>query len=87
MLYHMVVARKEVLVQLDDQLVRDLDRIADARGISRSELLRRGAEVIVIADDEAKADAALVAAYRAQPQDPLETEALMQIALEVWPES
>jgi hypothetical protein len=86
MLYHMVVARREVLVQLDDDLVEALDRIASQRGVSRSELIRRGAEAVVIADDEAGADARLIAAYQAIPEDPLETDALLGIALEVWPE-
>lgn len=86
MLYHMVVARREVLVQLDDDLVEALDRIAKARGVSRSELLRRGAEAVVLADDESEADARLVAAYEAMPEDPLATEALLRLAVEVWPE-
>lgn len=86
MLYHMVVARREVLVQLDDDLVESLDRIATKRGVSRSELIRRGAEAVVIADDEAQADARLLAAYEAIPEDPLETDALLRLALTVWPE-
>ena len=86
MLYHMVMARKEVLVQLDDQLVADLDRIAKERGVSRSELIRQGAAALVTAVEEAKADEELIAAYTKHPQDPREIEALMQIALETWPE-
>jgi metal-responsive CopG/Arc/MetJ family transcriptional regulator len=86
MLYHMVMARKEVLVQLEDDLVKALDRIAKERGTNRSELLRTAARVIVTADDEAKADAELIAAYTAVPQDPQETEAMLRIALEVWPD-
>ncbi len=37
-----LMARKEVLVQLDDGLVRRLDELATAQGTSRSELIRRG---------------------------------------------
>jgi len=40
MLYPMVMARKEVLVQLDDELVRRLDALAARLGTSRSELVR-----------------------------------------------
>ena len=31
-------------------------------------------------------DAELIAAYTAVPQDPQETEAMLRIALEVWPD-
>jgi Ribbon-helix-helix protein, copG family len=70
MRYHMVMARREVLVQLDDDLVEQLDEIASALGTSRSELLRRGAHAVIIAEDLARADEELVAAYRRQPPDP-----------------
>jgi len=86
MLYHMVMARREVLVQLEDDLVEALDRIAVERSMSRSELLRRAARLFVDAFEEVKADAALVEAYRRHPQDPIETEAYMRLALESWPE-
>ena len=72
----MVVARREVLVQLDDELVAELDRIAAARSTNRSELIRRGARAVIEADDEAAADAELIAAYRRQPPD----QALQQSA-------
>ena len=65
----MVMARREVLVQLDDDLVTELDRIAAARSTSRSELLRQGARAVIEAEEEAAADAELIAAYRRQPQD------------------
>ena len=82
MLYHMVMARKEVLVQLEDQLVTDLDRIAAERGTNRSDLLRLLARALVERDEEAKADDQLIAAYRAIPEDPLETEWLARLAAE-----
>ena len=37
------MARKQVIVQLDDDLVRELDEAATAAGISRSEAIRRAA--------------------------------------------
>ncbi|MGH9893143.1 MAG: ribbon-helix-helix protein, CopG family [bacterium] len=37
------MARREVLVQLDDDLVARLDALAQRVEVSRSELLRRGA--------------------------------------------
>ena len=86
MLYHMAVARREVLVQLEDDLVAALDAIASERATNRSEILRRAARLFVDAVDEAKADAELIEAYRKHPQDPIETEAFMQLALENWPE-
>jgi metal-responsive CopG/Arc/MetJ family transcriptional regulator len=86
MLYHMVMARREVLVQLEDDLVKALDSIARERSTNRSEVIRRAARLLVDAVDEAKADAELIEAYRKHPQDPIETEAFMRLALEAWPE-
>lgn len=68
--YHMVMARREVLVQLDDDLVRRLDDAATELGTNRSELLRRGALAVLDATELAAADRALRDAYRRQPVDP-----------------
>lgn len=70
MIYHMPVARREVLVQLDDDLVEHLDNLAKALGTSRSELLRRGAQAVIDNEDMRTADRELAAAYRRQPADP-----------------
>ena len=64
------MGRRQVLVQLDDDLVIRLDRLASARGISRSELLRRGALAVLDADALRQADHELQDAYRRLPQDP-----------------
>lgn len=85
MVYHMVMSRREVLVQLDDQLVADLDRIAVARGLNRSELLRRAAAAIIEAYDLADADSELAAAYRRQPPDPVLTLTAARLAGETSP--
>ena len=66
----MVIARKQVLVQLDDELVERLDRLARELGTNRSELLRRGAQAVIEAEDLAAADRELVAAYQRDPPDP-----------------
>jgi metal-responsive CopG/Arc/MetJ family transcriptional regulator len=65
----MVVARREVLVQLDDELVENLDRIAKTLNTNRSELLRRGAQAVIDADTELTDDIELIAAYKRQPPD------------------
>jgi metal-responsive CopG/Arc/MetJ family transcriptional regulator len=52
--------------------------------VNRSELIRRIAQAFVQAEDEAKADAELIAAYRANPQDEAELDAWTSI--QVWPE-
>jgi Ribbon-helix-helix protein, copG family len=85
MLYHMVMARREVLVQLDDDLVRQLDEVARTRGVSRSELLRRGALAVLEAEELATADARLQEAYRRQPQDPVLVDAARRLAGETAP--
>ena len=40
--------RREVLVQLEDDLVERLDRLAEQEGTSRSDLLRRGATAVLM---------------------------------------
>jgi metal-responsive CopG/Arc/MetJ family transcriptional regulator len=85
MLYHMVMGRREVLVQLDDDLVGRLDALAERAGTSRSELLRRGALAVLEAAELAQADAELLEAYRRQPQDPAVVTAAARLAAEHTP--
>jgi hypothetical protein len=82
----MVMARKEVLVQLDDELVRLLDLLAGKLGTSRSELLRRGALAIIEAAELAEADRQLVDAYRRWPQDPAVAVAAARLAAQTAPD-
>jgi hypothetical protein len=86
MAYDMVMARRQVLVQLDDDLVERLDSLASRRKVSRSELLRRGALAVLEAEELADADNTLVEAYRRQPQDPLLLESAARLAAETAPE-
>ena len=85
MVYHMVMARREVLIQLDDDLVADLDRIAAARGINRSQLMRRAAAAIIEAYDLADADSEMTAAYHREPPDPALIMTAARIAAETSP--
>ena len=79
------MARKQVIVQLDDALVADLDALADAMGVNRSELLRRAArrylEDVADAIEEQKA----IESYRLIPEDP-DLEHWGRVAVENWPE-
>ncbi len=84
--YHMAVGRKEVLVQLDGELIERLDRLADKQGTSRSELLRRGAAAVLEAAENAEADRALQDAYRRIPQDPAIVAAASRLAALTAPE-
>jgi predicted transcriptional regulator len=84
--YHPVMARREVLVQLDDELVSRLDTLAAKAGTSRSELLRRGAVAVLEAAALAEADQQLVDAYRRQPQDPAIVAAAARLAAQTAPE-
>ena len=86
MYYHMAMARREVLVQLDDALVEQLDQIAENRGTNRSELLRRGARAVIEAEDLAAADRRLVAAYQRQPPDPALIQSAARLAALTVPE-
>lgn len=84
--YHMVMSRREVLVQLDDELVERLDRLARAEQTSRSELLRRGAAAVLEAAEQVAADRALQEAYRRVPQDPALVATARRLASETVPE-
>jgi metal-responsive CopG/Arc/MetJ family transcriptional regulator len=84
--YHMPVSRKEVLVQLDDDLVERLDGLARDEGVSRSELLRRGARAVLDAADEREADRALQEAYRRIAQDPALLASARRLAGSTAPE-
>lgn len=75
-----------MIVQLDDALVRELDRVAKRHGVSRSELLRRAAAALLESERIHQKERELVAAYRAQPQDPIMTETAARLAAEAWPE-
>ena len=46
----MVLPRREVLVQLDDELGARLDGLAKSLGTNRSEFLRRGAQAVLAAE-------------------------------------
>lgn len=86
MLYHMPMARREVLVQLDDDLVDRLDRLAKAEGTTRSDLLRRGAAAVLDAAEQLKADRKLRDAYRRIPQDPALVTSAQKLASQTAPE-
>ncbi|CAN5503835.1 hypothetical protein BH20ACT23_BH20ACT23_03560 [soil metagenome] len=79
------MARKQVLVQLDDDLVEALDRAAEEAGLSRSELIRIAARALLESRVIARDEAALVAAYRRRPQDPLLLETARRLAAENAP--
>lgn len=57
------MARRGVLVQLDDDLVDLLDSLAADLGTNRSELLRRGAHAVLEAEELASKDRQLQAGY------------------------
>ena len=79
------MARREVLVQLDNDLVTRLDRLAADLGTNRSELLRRGAQAVLTAEELAEADRELVAAYGRQPADPAMVQSARRLAAETAP--
>jgi metal-responsive CopG/Arc/MetJ family transcriptional regulator len=81
----MVMPRREVLVQLDDDLVRRLDELAAQLGTSRSELLRRGAHAVITAEELASADRDLTAAYQRRPVDPAIIQSARRLAARTAP--
>lgn len=83
--YHMGVARKEVLVQLDDDLVAQLDALAATLETSRSDLLRRGARAVLEAEASAADDRAFRDAYTRVPADAALVRAAGRLAAETAP--
>ncbi len=81
----MLMSRREVLVQLDDELVAQLDGLAARLGTNRSELLRRGAQAVITAEELVEADRELVAGYRHQPADPALVQSARRLAAETAP--
>jgi len=83
----MVVARRQTLVQLSDELLALLDERAVRTGRSRSELIRAAVERDLASDRDAAIDAAIVDGYRRIPQEPdpwAEIGARESIAAEPW---
>ncbi len=80
------MSRREVLVQLDDDLVARLDALAAELGMNRSELIRRGAHAVLEAENLAAADRQFQAAYRRQPADPALVESARRLAARTAPQ-
>jgi metal-responsive CopG/Arc/MetJ family transcriptional regulator len=80
------VARKQVIVQLDDKLVAELDRLASQEGVSRSELIRRGAAALIESRRIRTLERRLLKAYTEAPQDPVIVETARRLAAETAPD-
>jgi hypothetical protein len=89
----MVVARRQTLVQLTDDLVDVLDAIAAKQGLTRSALIRSVLEGFVKDEDETEKDRRLVEGYTRIPPGgkdewgDLEAwgEAVLEDAAKDWP--
>jgi predicted transcriptional regulator len=77
------MARKQVLVQLDDGEVEALDRLAEANDETRSRLIRRAIDLYLQAVDEGLAEVRYAEAYRRIPEQLDEFAGLRSIA--EWP--
>lgn len=77
--------RREVHLYLDDKLVEQLDRLATALGTSRSDLLRRGAQAVIIAESDRSSDAELIAGYRSRPPDAVLVRSASRLAARTLP--
>lgn len=83
----MVMARRQTLVQLSDELLAELDARSARDGRSRSELIREALTGYLAADRRAEIDRAIVAAYTRVPQADLldaRAAAAALIAAEPW---
>lgn len=82
----MPMARKQVIVQLDDKLVAELDKVASREGVSRSELIRRAAAALLESRRIGALERRLVKAYTDVPQDPVIVETARRLAAETAPD-
>jgi predicted transcriptional regulator len=80
------MARRQVLVQLDDAQVAALDRLASATDDSRSELIRRAIDRYVEAVGEAVSDIRYAEAYERVPEDLEESAGMRTLAAGAWPD-
>lgn len=65
--YHMVMGRRQTLVQLTDEQVAALDALAGRQGRSRSSLIRRAVDDLLAADERAAIGRRIVEGYRRIP--------------------
>jgi hypothetical protein len=80
------MARKQVLVQLDDAQLAALDALAGDSDRSRSGLIRQAIGLYLEAVDEGLADARYADAYARVPEDLAEHEGLRALGLGAWPQ-
>jgi Arc/MetJ-type ribon-helix-helix transcriptional regulator len=79
------VPRKQILVQLDDDLIAALDQITDDEEVSRSELIRRAIRAWLEARHEVGWDREHAEGYRRHPADAALMESLQRFAAETAP--
>ena len=79
------MARRQVIVQLDDKMVAELDKAAEQEGVSRSELIRWAAAALIEARKIRRLEEKLVDAYTRVPQDPVLIETARRLAAETTP--
>jgi metal-responsive CopG/Arc/MetJ family transcriptional regulator len=77
----MTMARRQTLIQLDDERLAALDERAAASGRSRSDLIREAIDLLLGTGDAAAIDAAIVAGYTRYPPDG-ELDAMARAATE-----
>jgi hypothetical protein len=65
--YHMVMARRQTLVQLTDEMVVLLDALALKKGTTRSALIRSVLDEYLREEDEAEKDRRLIEGYKRIP--------------------
>jgi Arc/MetJ-type ribon-helix-helix transcriptional regulator len=80
------MARKQVLVQLDDAQIAQLDRLIAGGEDNRSGLIRRAIDLYLDAVAEGLADVRYAEGYRRIPEDLDEHAGLRALALEAWPD-
>lgn len=69
MAYSVAVARKQIMVELDEDMIQALDRIADREATTRSDLLRRGARAVMLFAEWSGSDTDIADTYRKHPED------------------
>lgn len=80
------MARRQVLVQLDDDLIARLDQLVAALHTNRSDVIRRAVTAFLRAAGDAGDDTRHIEAYLRIAEDPAEFAGFERAGFETWPE-
>ncbi|MBI2850794.1 MAG: ribbon-helix-helix protein, CopG family [Chloroflexi bacterium] len=79
------MVKKIIQVPVDEELLKDLDRLSKKQRKARSEVIREACVIYLARVKEEELDRIYREGYKRIPEDPAEIEALTALASEVLP--